>query len=215
MHLMTQLFEIESAKTVLSESFSNNKRRWETIDSEKEYAQIINGAYCIENRSESDWNYYSCRSGLKEKDDFLINAFFDVVGSIDFGHFGLVWGFDGKPEYLNKFSVAPLNSKCSVMSFEKDYRKVLHRFYDDYFPDKKDQKKFRLTIIKLDTYFYFLCDEKLVYQCHEHHFTEMGKRMGIYIEPGLSIRVSKLEIKKITCRKLKVLNGLDKLLHHL
>ena len=52
MHIIPEVYRIERSVSVVKEDFSNNKRKWELVDSETETAFMAKGRYTMINKSE-------------------------------------------------------------------------------------------------------------------------------------------------------------------
>jgi hypothetical protein len=212
MHIITELFSIEQCQQVIKEDFQTNKRKWEIVNISSEKSEIKDGFYWMENKTSDRWNYYKIKTNIQKQNDFLIDSTFELLSKDEYGHFGIVWGFDKELSYLNKFTISADGDRILVMSFEKDYRRTLHRFQNRT-QNKIDFKKpVRLTIIKLGNYFHFLLNGKTVYLAHASQFVNSGNYIGYYIEPGLSIKSSSFELKKIKSRQLPTVTGVNQLL---
>jgi hypothetical protein len=213
MYIITDLYQIESSKTLLLENFTNNKRKWEEVEIESEKAYIKDGYYWMENTSKSRWNYYKTKSHLKKGDDFIIETKIELKDNEDvFGHFGLVWGFDKERKYLNRFTLSADGKRALIMHFEKNHYIDFHRFQTRKLPKIDMKKTIRFSIIKLGNYFHFLINKQNVYIAHESTFCADGFYVGYYIEPHLSIKSNFFEVKKLKAYKLDAEIGMKQLM---
>ena len=212
MHIITELFSIDQCQSVLKEDFKNNKRKWEVVNIDSEKSEIKDGFYWMENKKSSRWNYYKIKSTVKKDQNFIIDTYIELISKNEYGHFGVVWGFDKKISYLNKFTVSADGERVLVMTFEKDYRKISHRFQTRDLHKIDFKKPVRFSIVKLGSYFHFLLNGHVVYMAHVSQFVSIGNYFGYYIEPSLSIKSSSIEIKKLKSRQMPALTGLNQLL---
>jgi hypothetical protein len=213
MQISTGQYEIESSETILSESFTNNKRKWEIVDIETERAEVRDGYYWMHNTTKSRWNYYKTKAPLKKHDDFIIEANIEIEKKEEAsGHVGLVWGFDKERKYLNRFTLSADGKRALVMHFEKDHHRIIHRFQNRNLPKINLQEPIRFTIVKLGEYFHFFINTHKIYQAHETLFCANGFFMGYYIEPGLSMKSNLFEVRKMKGRDLDVTRGFSQLM---
>src|SRR3989304_635658 len=105
MTLTQTIGEITDIKTILEDSFVDNRNKREIVDNEDEYAWIKDGHYFLENKSESTWMYYTKPVGTSRENDFIIDATMIPLRKGEFNNYGLVWGFEKEPERLNRFTV--------------------------------------------------------------------------------------------------------------
>lgn len=214
MHLITELFDIESMQILLSDNFKNNKNKWEEINIDSEKASIKDGYYYMDNTSKSSWNYYKNKAPFKKGQNFVVDSLITLEKKEDvYGHFGLIWGFDEERKYLNRFTLSADGKRVLVMHFEKDHHKIYHRFQNKKLPKFDMKKPIRFSIIKLGEYFYFFINKQKVYLAHESMFCANGFFVGYYIEPHLSIKSNFFEVKKINVRALEVQTGLQHLMN--
>lgn len=215
MHIITELYEVNSCQPVLQENFSNNKRKWEITDITSEKSEIKDGYYHMKNKSETKWNYYKIKTGLKQDQDFIFEAAIQLENKEDsWGHFGVVWGFDHDHQFLNRFTLSADGRRALIMHFEKDHKKIYHRFQNRKLSTFNIKKPVHFCIIKMGDYFHFLINEITVYMAHESVFAAEGNYVGYYIEPGLSIKSNYIEVKKIKARPMKVATGFNQLINH-
>jgi hypothetical protein len=213
MHIITELFEIESCRSVLREDFTSNKRKWEIVNSTTECAEIKDGYYCMQNKSCKHWKYYKTKSQLQVNSDFIIETNLQIDPSEEaYGHFGLVWGFDKEREYLNRFTLSADGKRAIIMHFEKDHKKIFHRFQSRKLPSINSSNPVHLAIIKMGAYFHFSINRVNVYTAHESLFANHSPLIGYYVEPGLFVKSNYLEVKKINVRPLEVVTGLQQLM---
>lgn len=213
MHIITELYQVNSCQSIFQENFLNNKRKWEITDISSERSDIKEGYYYMHNKSESRWNYYKTKTSLKTGQDFVFEASIELENKEDsWGHFGLVWGFDKDHHFLNRFTLSADGRRALVMHFEKDHKKVFHRFQNRQLSAFNIKKPIHFCIIKIGDYFHFLINEETVYMAHESLFASEGSYIGYYIEPGLSIRSNHIEVKKIKARKMGVATGFNQLM---
>ncbi len=213
MLLITQLFEVDNCQSILRDDFTNNKRKWEITNKEAREAFIKDGSYWMENKSNAGWNYYKIKSPIKTTRNFIIDTKIELLNKNQHGHFGLVWGFDKNKEMLNRFSLSADGERVIIMQFEKNHRRVYHRFHLRILRKINLNQAVRFTIIKIDSFFYFLIDESIVNISHESHFINGGPLIGYYLEPLLSIRSKYIEVKKIKATEIKAVTGLNKLIN--
>ena len=215
MHIITELYQINSCQSVLQDNFANNKRKWEITDISSEKSEIKEGYYHMDNKSETNWNFYKTKTSLKDNQDFVFEASIELENKEDlWGHFGLVWGFDEDHQFLNRFTLSADGRRALIMHFQKDHKRVFHRFQNRKLPKFNINKPIRFSIIKMGDYFHFLINEITVYIAHESLFAAEGNYIGYYIEPGLSIKSNYIEVKKIKARPMKVSSGFNQLMTH-
>jgi len=213
MHIITELYQVNSCQSVLQENFSSNKRKWEITDIPSEKSEIKEGYYCMHNKSETRWNYYKTKTALKQDQEFVLEALIEIENKEDsWGHFGLVWGFDVDHQFLNRFTLSADGRRALIMHFEKDHKRVFHRFQNRKLSTFNIKKPVRFCIIKIGDYFHFLINETTVYIAHESAFAAEGSYVGYYIEPGLSIKSNYLEVKRIKARSMQVTTGFNQLM---
>lgn len=211
MYVIHQLFEIDALETVLKESFIDNKKKWEQLDTPSELATIQDGAYQIENRTKSRWNFYKQKFPIRPKEDFMITASFEIGQQSLFGHCGWIWGFNTEFETLNKFTTSVTGSHV-IMHFERNHKKRFHHFYNMKEGPNRETKIIRLSVVKIKAYYYFLSQENIIYVAHESHFSDVGSHFGIYVEPQMNIKVRQLQVKRINARTEPIVNGIHTLI---
>ena len=213
MKVITDLYEVESCESILTETFANNTRKWEETNIESEKAFLKAGYYWMENTSKSSWNYYKTKSHLKKGDDFIIETAIELEKKEDaFGHFGLVWGFDEERKYLNRFTLSADGKRALIMHFEKNHHIDFHRFQTRKLPKIDMKKSVRFSIIKLEDYFYFFINKVKVYTLQESVFCTKAFFVGYYIEPELSMKSYFFEVKKIKVKRLEAEEGMQGLM---
>ena len=212
MHIIPQLFRVDKIYTAVQETFNNNKRKWEIIESKNETAIIQDGSYTMKNKSDFNWHYYKARSPLKLKEDFLLETDIELISKDQFGHFGLVWGFDKTPHTMNKFTVSADGERSLMMSFEKDHKQVFYRNQCRGLTTLKSSPFLKISIIKMNEFYFFCINNELLNIVNASHFIINGPYMGFYLEPGIAIKSKRLEIKKLTSRKVKSVSWLEMLL---
>jgi len=191
-----QTFNLLEEKVVYDSLFVPEQSSWEIVDNESEKTYIENNHYYIENLTQSRWNYYKHKMPDHTGDNWVITSNIEILSKDQFSQFGLVWGFNEKKEYLNRFAISADGNRAVVMCFQKDHNRVFHRFQKT-FTKHKNENTFELTICKLNNYFYFLLNRELIYICEKSHFAERGPYFGYYIEPGLKIRSSSISVNKL------------------
>lgn len=200
MEIILQQAEILHSETLFRDDFDNNLKNWETVKNDDEQAFIKDGYYWMENTSNSRWMYYKTKLPLNKKDDFLIDTEIEILSKNEYGHVGLVWGFGKGVEVLNRFTVSADGKRVLVMQFDKNHHREYHRFHSWNLKPSKEGSV-RLSIAKIDGYFYFLHNGNLVYSCHISHFADDGPYIGFYVEPGILIRSSYIETKRLITKK--------------
>lgn len=214
MHIITELYKIDHCRTTLTENFKNNKRKWEVVDIESEYAEIKDGYYHLKNKSTHRWNYYKVKTRLNKNQDFLIESTIELANQKEvYGHVGLVWGFNQKHEYLNRFTLSADGKRALIIHFEKDHKTVFHRYQNKNLPKINISQPIQFTIIKLGAYFHFFINQQRIYIGHECLFANYGNYIGYYLEPGLSVKTNFLQVKSIKSHSLKVTTGLEQLMN--
>lgn len=213
MHIITELYKVDKCLTVVKENFKNNKRRWEHVDKATEYSGIVDGYYNMVNKSDSNWNYYKIKSGIRKDQDFIFQATIELQKHEDcYGHFGLLWGFDDEVEYLNRFTLSADGKRALVIHFEKNHKVTYHRFQTRNLPKVSLLHPIQFSVIRLGDYYYFLLNGIVVYSAHEYHFAKNGSHIGYYIESGITIRSNSLVFKKIKTKGMDLSTGLQQLL---
>ena len=212
MHIITQVFRVDKSYSLLRENFSSNKRKWEIIDNKNETAFIDKESYFMENKSVSHWHYYKIKTPLKSKDEFVIETEIQLLSKDQFGHFGLLWGFDKEDDVLNKFTISADGERALMMQFEKNHKKNYYRIQCRDFNKINTNNPVKMSIIKLGGFYYFCINNELINIVNESHFVITGSYIGFYLEPGIAIKSNRLEIKKLTARKMKSVSGLEMML---
>lgn len=213
MHIITELYEVDSCRSILLEKFIDNKRKWEQVAIASETAFIKDGYYHMQNHSKNRWNYYHTNTPLKSGENFVLETSIQLETKEDvFGHFGLIWGFDKERNYLNRFTISADGKRALIMHFEKDHKRIIHRYQNRKLPAIKTFNSVHLGIIKLGAYFHFSINRVNIYSAHESLFADEGSLIGYYIEPGLLIKSNYLEVKRIKARPLEVVTGLQQLM---
>lgn len=213
MQVVTDLYQIEICKLLLSENFENNRRKWEEVNNESELASIHDGNYHMINTTKTRWNYYKTKTAIKPGQDFVIESCIELENNADtYGHFGLVWGFNEERRHLNRFTLSADGKRALVMHFEKDHHCVMHRFQNRNFGNIDMKKPIRFSIFKLDGYYYFFLNKKKVYMAHESFFCSEGNYAGYYLEPELSMKSNLFEVKKINVRSVWAITGMHQLM---
>ena len=212
MHIITQVYRVDKSYSLIRENFTGNKRKWEIIDNKNETAFIENESYYMENKSVSNWHYYKIKTPLKSKDDFIIETEIELLSKEQFGHFGLIWGFDKDDQIMNKYTISADGERALMMQFEKNHKKNYYRIQCRNFKNISMTTPMKFSIIKLGVFFYFCINNELLNIVNEIHFPSRGSYVGFYLEPGIVIKSNWIEIKKVTARKIKSISGLDVLL---
>lgn len=212
MHIITQVFRVDKSYSLLREQFSSNKRKWEIIDNKNETAFIDKESYFMENKSVSHWHYYKIKTPLKSKDEFTIETEIQLLSKDQFGHFGLIWGFDKEDSVMNKFTISADGERALMMQYEKDHKKINYRIQCKNFNKINTINPVKISIIKLGGFYYFCINNELINIVNENHFVFTGSYLGFYLEPGIALKSNWLYIKKLTARKMKSVSGLEMLL---
>lgn len=186
---------IEGKALLLEDHFTDNRNSWEEVNNAKEYAGIQKGKYIMENRDDWNWKYYAVNCPLKKYDNFEIHVQLKIENIREMAQTGLVWGFDKNRKVLNRFSISADCKRFSVLHFEKDHRRVYHRFSQKIRTNQEEA--LTLSITKKDSYLFFKINKENVYICHEAHFCNEGPGFGYYVEPGLKISSNFIEIRQI------------------
>jgi len=203
MHYIPQSFDVKLKKVLIDENFKNNKNRWEQVDSDTEVACIHKGTYSIENKTKTRWNYYKINAQLKKVNDFFIEADIKILQSKEYRHAGIIWGFNKEKKHLNRFSISGDGKRISISCFEKDHFHVPYRFQSKINSKSKSPLHFKLSIIKLDDFFYFYLNQQLVNIVHNAHFTNEGSLVGYYLEPELKISSSYIKVNELAAKSIK------------
>lgn len=209
MHIITELFHVERCQTKFKSDFSTNKQHWEKVNNEFEEAKIDKGFYWMKNKSSQQWHYFKTKSPVYHFDHFVFDTSIELLSKNEQGHFGLVWGFDKNMENLNRFCLSADGERLLIMHFQKNHETVFHRFHKRLSPKINMNQPIRFTIIKMGNYFHFLINKKNRYICHESQFNNNDQFVGYYLEPGLHIKSSYFEIKKLTANEMDVFTGLN------
>jgi hypothetical protein len=186
-------------KLLINENFNDNSNGWEEIEDKNEFAAIKGGQYLMENPNKSQWNYYAIHTFLKPKNDFLLESEIELVNHKSQGHFGIIWGFDKKFDYANRFTVSADGKRILIMFFERNHRQTLYRFQLQHEPAQSCLFKF--SIQKAGPYYRFYLNEELVNIVHEYHLPYMGDKAGFYIEPGIRIQANQFALKLLSKKK--------------
>ena len=150
----------------------------------------------MENLTDSKWNFYKSRLPDHLGPNWIIETQIELLSRNEFGHFGLVWGFDQSREYVNRFTLSADGIRGLVMHFQKDHQRVFHRFQKEYSEAQTDGYV-DFGLLKIDTYYYFLLNKQLMYVCEQSHFANQGNYFGYYLEPGLQIRSSYMTVNRL------------------
>lgn len=212
MHIITELFHVERCQTKLKSDFSKGKHQWEQVNNASEESKIENGFYWMKNKSPHNWHYFKTKSPVYHFENVVFDTSIELDSKNEHGHFGLVWGFDKNMEVLNRFSLSADGERLLIMQFQKDHEKIFHRFHKRVTPKINMNQPVRFTIIKMGNYFHFLINQKNMYICHESQFNNNDQFVGYYVEPGLHIKSSYFEIKKLTANEMDVFTGLNLLI---
>ena len=211
MELVLQQCSIVQTETLFRDDFDNNLKNWEVAKDNSEESYLSGGHYWMKNTSEDIWMYYKMKMPLQKKGDFIIDTEIEILSKDEYGHAGLVWGFDKNMNILNRFSISADQERFLVMQFDKNHRKMHHRFHS-WDLTKTETNIIRLSIAKLGDYFHFFRQNKLVYTCNAAHFADEGPYFGYYVEPGISIRSSYMEVKKLVTKPMDSGDVISKLL---
>ncbi|MFN5335380.1 MAG: hypothetical protein ACK5BV_09355 [Bacteroidota bacterium] len=196
MNIIPQTYEAHYMQQVLQENFLTENNGWEITHKPEERAFIMNRHYWMENLTASRWMYYKKKMPFKKNENWTLQTEIELLSKEEHGHFGLVWGFDQEFDRLNRFTVSADGERGLVMHFQKDHHWVKHR-YQKTFSSPLSTKKVHLTILKMEDYFYFLVNRKMMYMCERSNFADMGPYFGYYVEPGLFIRSSQISLERI------------------
>ena len=184
----------KSKSIVIVERFKSNDNNWEEVDNSTEFAKIENNRYFMENRDVWSWKYYDIDASINKYENFIIEARLRIEKIREIGQLGIVWGFDKNHEILNRFTIAADLNRYSIMQFEKNHRRIYHRFSEKLSPFILKNEN-ELSITKEHKYLFFKINKEIIYVCHEAHFYQRGPRIGFYIEPGVGISSSFLTVK--------------------
>jgi hypothetical protein len=149
---------------------------------------------------------------LKSKDEFTIETEIQLLSKDQFGHFGLIWGFDKEDSVMNKFTISADGERALMMQYEMNHKKINYRIQCKNFNKINTINPVKISIIKLGGFYYFCINNELINIVNENHFVFTGSYLGFYLEPGIAIKNNRLEIKKLTARKMKSVSGLEMLL---
>jgi hypothetical protein len=196
MTITPQSYRILENKMVFNKVFVPGQAAWEIVDSDSERTFVKNNHYYMENLTETQWNFYKNKMPDNIGENWLIETQIEVLSKDQYGHFGIVWGFDERRECLNRFTVSADGERGLVAHFQKDHHRIFHRFQKKF---SSDQTYFPVdfALLKLDNYFYFLLNKQLMYICEQSHLGDYGNYFGYYIEPGLFIRSSYMNINRL------------------
>lgn len=197
MIITPQTFQLAENKMVFNKVFVPGQSAWEMVDTDSERTFIKNNHYYMENLTESRWNYYKNKMPANIGENWMIETSIELLSRDQYGHFGIVWGFDEEREHLNRFTVSADGERGVVMHFQKDHHRVYHR-YQKNFSDLSTSYPVNLAVLKLDNYFYFLVERQLMYICEQSHMANYGNGFGYYIEPGLFVRSSYMTVNRLT-----------------
>jgi hypothetical protein len=193
---------IEHKDTILEDDFINNMGGWELIEHEDEKSFISDSHYYLENKTSTRWMFYHKALANGFPKNFILNAEMELLDHQGYGQFGLIWGFTKPHHILNRFVVSAEADRFTVSRFEKDHHKVFHRFSGSYEPLDMKTRKYFLSVMLLDDYYYFFVRQfgRPVYICHKSHLHSEGDRFGFYVEPGLMIRIDNVKIRRLITR---------------
>lgn len=180
----------------LYEDFQANFRGWQEVDNKEEFASIDMDHYILKNRDIDRWHHFSLFPDIPEVTGLYIRTLISIDPESHPGQFGLIWGFDPKMKRLNRFTLTSTGKGASVVHFERNHRPVFHRFYDHYF-SVNTEKRILMEIREDSGYFYFTINRRLAYIGHTSHFVNNGYGVGFYLDPGVSIKVKKLQVATI------------------
>ena len=211
MELVLQQCDVLHNESLFKDEFANNLKNWEIVKNDDECAFIKDGYYWMENTSKSRWMYYKTKLPLKQKEDYLIDTEIEILSKVAYGHVGLVWGFDKEREILNRFTVSADGERLLIMHFQKNHHRVFHR-YHSWELKGSSSKKIRLSIARIDGYFYFMVNGKTVYTAHTSQFADNGNYFGYYLEPGVMMRSKYIEAKRLITQPSEAVDSVGKLL---
>ena len=184
-------------QTLLFEKFQNNQNEWEIVDAIDETAYIDEEGYHVSNKNENRWHHFSIHPLISTSKDRIVQCIIELEECNAYGQFGLMWGFDKSLKRVNRFSI-PVNGKgSSIVQFEKNHKNIFYGFYEPYVSIDPNQP-ILFEISRVDRYYFFRVNKQLVYISHIAHFTDMGRGIGFYLEPGIKICVKKLRISNLT-----------------
>lgn len=196
MIIAPQQFIIKDSAPIINESFGANINTWEIVDTQDEEAYIKDHYYWMHNRTDAQWNYYKIKSSIEKHNSWLMYTEIQLLSMDEFGHYGLVWGFDQHREHLNRFTVSADRERALLLHFEKDHRRIFYRHQHNFKTDKT-RSVISLMIVKAGDYLHFYIDDILIYISHQQHFANEGPYFGYYIEPGLFIRSNRFELYRL------------------
>jgi len=210
MIITPQQFIVSKTVPITKETFDSNCNTWEIVDIPEEKSYIKDNYYWMHNKAESSWKYYKINTTLTQDDSWLMYAEIELLNKNEFGHFGLVWGFDQHRERLNRFTVSADRERSLILHFEKDHRHIFHR-HQYCLHSVKQSAKIRMMIVKGNDFFYFYINDSLIYIAAHTHFAHLGQYSGFYIEPGLFIRSGRFDIYRLQIEKTQN-NGFSELI---
>jgi hypothetical protein len=196
MNIIPQFYEADHLQPALQEHFLTEHNGWEITQKADERAFILHQHYWMENMTETRWMYYKKKMPFKANENWLLQTEIELLSRDEHRHFGLVWGFDEEFDRLNRFTVSADGERGLVMQFQKDHQWVKHRFQKLFTPTLY-LGKVHLSILKLEDYFYFLVNKKLMYMCERSNFSSTGSYFGYYVESGLFIRSPYIGLDRI------------------
>jgi hypothetical protein len=196
MNQFSDIFKANQIKTILQDKFKDNRHDWEHTNSEEEYAAIKSDGYHMHNLRDKRWSYYSIQAPLKKDASFLIETEIEFIDKGEFGQAGIIWGWDKKFGYANRFTISSDGHRVNILCFEKDHRRDTYQFLRLM---KKDMSGvFKLKVMKSGEYYFFLVNDVLINIANEYHFLPPNAQVGYYVEPYLHIRSPHFIIKEIS-----------------
>jgi hypothetical protein len=192
-------------QVILKDEFIDNRHGWELTNSNTEIAALTDQGYSLENKDIDSWHHFSLFPKVDSLKNLLIQCRIEIDSKAGPGQCGIIWGFDSKLRRLNRFCFSTKGRGCTVMHYEKNHRPVFHRFYDPFF-NIDTSKPILLEIRESNDYWFFRINKQLVYIAHQIHFAEKGNGIGFYLDPGVSIRVKKLQVSQKGLSKAFSLN---------
>lgn len=212
MRFVPQQIEIVESAINWIDSFKTAPVEWEVTSNQQEESFFSDGYYWMKNKSETNWMFYENQFPFDKHSDYILDVIIELQNKDEYGHFGLIWGFDKEREVLNRFSLSADKQRCTIMKFQKDYCRTYHR-YQSNLTDLTDHQLFQLTIVKLQDYFYFLLNGKTIYISHASHFINLGNHYGFYVEPGIFIKCHLARLSKLTSKPIPLSGDWESLIN--
>lgn len=212
MLIFTHLFKIKKQYAIIKNDAIKITKKWSFKNCNAETILFKDDALHIKNNTTIENTYLQINTGLNFKDDFLIDSIFEIENKNTPGFFGIIWGIDKKVEPSNRFSLSTNKKEDFFITCHSGEKAERNKTRQHNIRQPKKKMENRLTIIKLGDFYYFMINKKIVNIMICSNFTIDSPLAGVYVAPGINLKVKLFVVKKIIATDTDAIAGLNLLL---